>query len=175
MLEERTHTVHDTARNLPEPFSEPPKLDQLVGNIRILEDWYCATFRRRISEVTELLSAQISEELRSQFDLQHKSKNHSADSQRETDIESLKKEIEQLRSGSLLNDGLGEVDRIEKQINDIETELEHSFTTDSVPLSRLLQLRTTQTDLKSYLRGLKFFVAKSTTETKLEEETSLRS
>jgi hypothetical protein len=175
MLEERTDTVHDIARNLPEPFSEPPKLDRLVGNVRILEDWYCATFRRRIAEVTELLSSQISEELRSHFDLQDKSQNVSAENQQESNVESLKKEIDQLRSGSRLTDGLGEVERIEKQIDEIETELEHSFTTDSVPLSRLLQLRTTQTDLKSYLRGLKFFIEKSTAETKLEEEASLQS
>jgi LPS O-antigen subunit length determinant protein (WzzB/FepE family) len=175
MLEERTDTVHDIARSQSAPFSEPPKLDQLVGNVRILEDWYCTTFRRRIAEVTELLSSQISEELRAQFELQCKSQKESAGSQQESNIESLKKEIEQLRSGSRLNDGLGEVARIEKQINDIETELEHSFTTDSVPLSRLLQLRTTQTDLKSYLRGLKFFIAKSATETNLEEEPSLQS
>jgi hypothetical protein len=170
MLEDRTNTGNDVSPNSAEPFSNPPELDHLVGNVRILEEWYSETYRRRISEITTLLSNQITEELRCQFEQDRVPLIEPAGGQSDSTIESLKQEIAQLKEGSQFNDGFSEIDRIEKQINEIEAELEHSFTVDSVPLSRLLQLRTTQTDLKSYLRGLKFFVGKSAT-----EEPSLRS
>jgi hypothetical protein len=163
------------SRDIAKPFSSPPQLDKLVGNVRILEEWYSATFRRRIAEFTELLSTQISEELRSQFELERKSLFERSDVQSASIIESLKNEIERLKRGSHMNDGLCEIDRIEKKISEVEAELEHSFTVDSVPLSRLLHLCTTQSDLKSYLRGLKFFAGKSGTESKPEAEPSLRS
>ena len=102
--------------------------------------------------------------MRCQFEQERRPLIESADSQSASTIDSLKKEVAQLKEGSQFNDGFSEIDRIEKQISEIETELEHSFTVDSVPLSRLLQLRTTQTDLKSYLRGLKFCVGRSAAE-----------
>ena len=170
MLEDRTNTGNDVPLDPAEPFSKPPELDQLVGNVRVLEEWYSSTYRRRITEITQLLSNQITEEVRCQFEQERRPLIEPADDQSNSTIDSLKKEIAQLKEGSQLNDGFSEIERIEKQIIEIETELEHSFTVDSVPLSRLLQLRTTQTDLKSYLRGLKFCVGKSAT-----EEPSLRS
>jgi len=175
MLEERTNIGNGISRNPAESFSNPPELEHLAGNVRILEEWYSTTFRRRIVEITELLSSQISEELRCQFELERKPLIERSDGDSANTIESLKKEIEQLKAGSHSPDGFSEIERIEKQISELEAELEHSFTVDSVPLSRLLQLRTTQTDLKSYLRGLKFFVGKSATETKAQEVPSLRS
>ena len=169
MLEDRTNNGNDVPLDPAEPFSNPPELDHLVGNVRILEEWFSTTYRRRITEITQLLSNQITEEVRCQFEQERRPLIEPADSQSDSTIDSLKKEIAQLKEGSQVNDGFSEIDRIEKQINEIETELEHSFTVDSVPLSRLLQLRTTQTDLKSYLRGLKFCVGKSAAESKAEE------
>src|SRR4249920_2199144 len=170
MLEDRTNIGNDAPPDPAEPFSNPPKLDHVAGNVRILEEWYSTTYRRRITEITELLSNQITEEVRCQFEQERRPLIEPADSHSESTVDSLKKEIAQLKEGSQFNDGFSEIDRIEKQISEIEAELEHSFTVDSVPLSRLLQLRTTQTDLKSYLRGLKFCVGKSAA-----EEPSLRS
>jgi hypothetical protein len=170
MLEDRTNIGNDAPQDPAEPFSNPPKLDHVAGNIRILEEWYSTTYRRRITEITELLSNQITEEVRCQFEQERRPLIEPADSHSESTVDSLKKEIAQLKEGSQFNDGFSEIDRIEKQITEIEAELEHSFTVDSVPLSRLLQLRTTQTDLKSYLRGLKFCVGKPAA-----EEPSLRS
>jgi hypothetical protein len=174
MLEDQTNIGNDVLPDSAEPFFNPPKLDHVVGNIRILEEWYSTTYWRRITEITQLLSNQITEELRCQFEQERRPLIEPAHCQSESTIDSLKKEIAQLREegcqSNVSNDGFSEIDRIERQIMEIETELEHSFTVDSVPLSRLLQLRTTQTDLKSYLRGLKFFVGKSAT-----EEPSLRS
>jgi len=167
MLEDRTNTANGVPLDPAEPFSNPPELDHLVGNVRILEEWFSATYRRRITEITQLLSNQITEEVRCQFEQERRPLIDSVDSQSESTIDSLKKEVAQLKElkeGSQFNEGFSEIDRIEKQISEIETELEHSFTVDSVPLSRLLQLRTTQTDLKSYLRGLKFCVGKSVVE-----------
>jgi hypothetical protein len=164
MLEDRTNTGSDAPLDPAEPFSNPPKLDHVVGNVRILEEWYSSTYRRRITEITQLLSNQITEEVRCQFEQERRPLIEPADSQSESNLDSLKQEIAQLKQGSQFNAGFSEIDRIEKQINEIEAELEHSFTVDSVPLSRLLQLRTTQTDLKSYLRGLKFCVGKSAAE-----------
>jgi hypothetical protein len=170
MLEDRTNIGNDAPPDPAEPFSNPPKLDHVAGNVRILEEWYSSTYRRRITEITELLSNQITEEVRCQFEQERRPLIEPAESHPESTVDSLKKEIAQLKEGSQFNDGFSEIDRIEKQISEIEAELEHSFTVDSVPLSRLLQLRTTQTDLKSYLRGLKFCVGKAAT-----EEPSLRS
>ena len=164
MLDDRTNTANGVPLDAAEPFSNPPELDHLVGNVRILEEWFSATYRRRITEITQLLSNQITEEVRCQFEQERRPLIEPADSQSASTIDSLKKEVAQLKEGSQFNDGFSEIDRIEKQISEIETELEHSFTVDSVPLSRLLQLRTTQTDLKSYLRGLKFCVGRSAAE-----------
>jgi hypothetical protein len=115
----------------------------------------------------ELPRCQFEQERRPLIELDH--------GQSESTIDSLKKEIEPLKQGFQFNDGFSEIDRIEKRIREIEMELEHSFTVDSVPLSRLLQLRTTQTDLKSYLRGLKYCVGKSATESTAAVELSLQS
>jgi len=188
MHEDRTNIGDDLSQLLAEPFPNPPELAHIAGNVRILEEWYSATYRRRIVEITQLLSNQISEELRCQYEQDGKSLIVPSDDQSESIIESLKQEIAQLKQAIPINGGAsqsndgafqsndetGEIDRIEKQINEIEAELEHSFTVDSVPLSRLLQLRTTQTDLKSYLRGLKFYAGKSPAEARASEETSLR-
>ena len=174
MLDDRTNTGNEVPLDPAEPFSNPPQLDHLSGNVRILEEWFSATYRRRITEITQLLCNQITEELRCQFEQEGRPLIEPANSQSDSIIDSLKREIEQLKQGSQFNDGFSEIDRIEKQINEIEAELEHSFTVDSVPLSRLLQLRTTQTDLKSYLRGLKFCVGKAAVESKAAEEPSLR-
>jgi len=170
MLEDRTNTGDDVSPEAVEPFSNPPKLDHVTGNIRILEEWYSSTYRRRIAEITQLLSNQITEEVRCQFEQERRPLIDPANSDSGSAIESLKQENTQLKQASQFNDSFSEIDRIEKQIQEIESELEHSFTVDSVPLSRLLQLRTTQTDLKSYLRGLKFCVGKAA-----PEEPSLKS
>ena len=177
MLEHQTNIGNDVLPDSAEPFFNPPELDHVVGNIRILEEWYSTTYRRRITEITQLLINQITEELRCQFEQDRRplivpDPDHG---QSESTIDSLEKEIEPLKQGSQFNGGFSEIDRIEKRIREIEIELEHSFTVDSVPLSRLLQLRTTQTDLKSYLRGLKFCVGKSTAESTAAEELSLQS
>ena len=164
MLDDRTNSANGVPLDPAEPFSNPPELDHLVGNVRILEEWFSATYRRRITEITQLLSNQITEEVRCQFEQERRPLIEPADGESASTIDSLKKEVAQLKEGSQFNDGFSEIDRIEKQISEIETELEHSFTVDSVPLSRLLQLRTTQTDLKSYLRGLKFCVERSAAE-----------
>jgi hypothetical protein len=68
MLEDRTNTGNDVPQDPAEPFFNPPELDQLVGNVRILEEWYSSTYRRRITEITQLLSNQITEEVRCQFE-----------------------------------------------------------------------------------------------------------
>lgn len=181
MLEHQTNIGNDVLPDSAEPFFNPPELDHVVGNIRILEEWYSTTYRRRITEITQLLSNQITEELRCQFEQERRPLIEPAPAhcQSESTIDSLKKEIAQLKEegchSNLSSDGFSEIDRIERQIREIETELEHSFTVDSVPLSRLLQLRTTQTDLKSYLRGLKFCVGKFGAESRAVEEHSLRS
>ena len=97
----------------------------------------------------------------------------------EETIEALRNEIAQLKSAPwiqriCIHRSPEEIEKIEKQIHEIEAELEHSFTVDSVPLSRLLQLRTTQTDLKSYLRGLKFCAGKSSAQLNASEAHRLR-
>jgi hypothetical protein len=173
MLEDRTNIGSVVLPDSVEPFFNLPELQHVVGNVRILEEWYSTTYQRRITEITQLLSNQITEELRCQFEQERKPLiERDPDPRRsESTIDSRTKEVEELQS----NDGFSEIDRIEKLIREVEMELEHSFTVDSVPLSRLLQLRTTQTDLKSYLRGLKFCVGKSPAESRAAEELSLQS
>src|SRR5882672_10393651 len=111
MLEDRTNTGNDFSPDSTEPFSNPPELDHLAGNVRILEEWYSTTYRRRITEITALLSNQITEEVRCQFEQERRPLIEPADGQSESTIESLKKEIAQLKEaphfneGSQLNDG----------------------------------------------------------------------
>ena len=179
MFEESINVGDEIPPNSADPFSNPPELTQVVQGVKVLEEWYSSTFRRRITEITELLSTQISEELRVQFEQERRSLIVAVDGSSEKIIEALRNEISQLRSRSVSgatvsNVSLEEIARIEKQIRDIEAELEQSFTVDSVPLSRLLQLRTKQADLKSYLRGLKFCGTKSSCESNSTEPHSLR-
>ena len=68
MLEHQTNIGNDVLPDSAEPFFNPPELDHVVGNIRILEEWYSTTYRRRITEITQLLSNQITEELRCQYE-----------------------------------------------------------------------------------------------------------
>src|SRR3954471_16131191 len=128
MLEDQTNIGNDVSPGPAEPFSNPPKLDHVAGNVRILEEWYSSTYRRRITEITQLLSNQITEEVRCQFEQERRPLIEPVYSQSESTIESLKQEITQLKQGSQFNDSFSEIDRIEKQINEIESELEHSFT-----------------------------------------------
>jgi hypothetical protein len=177
MLEDRTNIANVVLPDSVEPLFNLPELHHVVDNVRILEEWYSTTYRRRITEITQLLSNQITEELRCQFEQERRPLIEPDPDHRrsESTIDSREKEIEEHQERSQSNDGFSEVDRIEKLIREIEIELEHSFTVDSVPLSRLLQLRTTQTDLKSYLRGLKFCVGKSAAQSRAAEELSLQS
>jgi len=124
-----------------------------------------------------LLSNPITEELRCQFEQERgpRMERDPYHARSESTIDSRKKEIEQHNAEVQSHDTFSEIDRIEKLIREIEMELEHSFTVDSIPLSRLLQLRTQQTDLKSYLRGLKFWVGKSAAESRAAKELSLQS
>jgi len=190
--EERANFVGDNQPGLTAASSAPPVLDRLVGNVRALEEWYSSTYRRRIVELTELLSRNIEESLRSQYIEECKTQIDRVNSQWESTTASLKKEIEFLQQqqpsqpvqsseptspsqgGAQDANGVEEIARIEKKISEIELELEHSFTADSVPLSQLLQLRTTQTEMKSYLRGLKFFSSKPAAEAKVEPDSGLR-
>jgi len=170
MLEEPIEVGNGIPQDPADPFSNPPEITHVAGNVKVLEEWYASTFRRRLAEITELLSTHISEELRTQFEQERQTVIVPVDGSGLETIEALRSEIEQLRSGSSSSAGSApigsqeEIEKIEKQIHEIEAELEQSFTVDSVPLSRLLQLRTTQTDLKSYLRGLKFCGGKSPAE-----------
>ena len=179
MLEESVDIGDGIRLNSVDPFANPPELTQVVHSVKVLEEWYSSTFRRRITEITDLLSTQISEEVRCQFEQERQSLIVAVDGSSEKIIEALRNEIAQLRSRSVSgatasNVSLEEIARIEKQIRDIEAELEQSFTVDSVPLSRLLQLRTKQADLKSYLRGLKFCGIKSSCDSNSTEPHSLR-
>jgi hypothetical protein len=167
MLEKQADNSKKLPPELEHVFTGAPKLDSMLGGVRNLEEWYSTTFQRRISELAELLSTEIRGELRSQFDSELKTHTESLRSSWETETESLKKEIERLKKRAhsfSVNDALEEIARVENDIRKIEAELERSFTVDTVPLSELLKLRTTQTDLKAYLRGLKYSIGKLASE-----------
>jgi hypothetical protein len=149
-----------TPDSRPSPATTPEPKRQVVDT-RVLEEWYSAAFRQRIDELRERLSAEIAESLLSQFDSQLKCRNGNVNYVWESSADSLKHEIASLQKRYQAKDGLDEIARAEKEIAALDSELEKSITDDSVPLSRLLQLRAAQTDLKSYLRGLKFHFAKS--------------
>ena len=68
MLEESVDIGDRIRLNTVDPFANPPELTQVVHSVKVLEEWYSSTFRRRITEITDLLSTQISEELRCQFE-----------------------------------------------------------------------------------------------------------
>src|SRR6185369_14302739 len=102
MLDDRTNSANGVPLDPAEPFSNPPKLDHVAGNVRILEEWYSSTYRRRITEITQLLSNQITEEVRCQFEQERRPLIEPANSHSGSTIESLKQEVTQ--QGSQFND-----------------------------------------------------------------------
>jgi hypothetical protein len=132
-----------------------------VVDLRTLQEWYSVAFQEQVVELTTRASAQVAAQLLAQFNGELQCRVGDVDYYWATGAESLKLELAYLQQRFESNDALDEIERVETAIAGMDAELERSFTDDSVPLSRLVQLRTAQNDLKSYLRGLKFNVTKT--------------
>jgi hypothetical protein len=148
----------------PEPLPERPPdqaAQRVVVDLRTLQKWYSIAFHEHVVELTTQASAEVAAQLLAQFDGELQCRVDDVDYQWPTGAESLKLEIAYLQQRFESNDAYDEIERVETAIAGMDAELELSFTDDSVPLSRLVQLRTAQNDLKSYLRGLKFNVTKT--------------
>ena len=178
---EPVHFDGGAAGGSQEPFTGPaPKLDRLIEGVRSLEQWYAVDFERRVAGLTELLKNQISEELRAQFSVelnshverirrqyeeriytqagQWESQRLSLESQRQT----LEKEIEDLRrrvpSGDVMNEIASTEAVISASMDKGSLEIQRLIP-DAASLSKLLQSRIEELEMKAYLRGLKFRTA----------------
>lgn len=148
----------------PEPLPDRPPdqaAKRVVVDLRTLQEWYSIAFQEYVVELTTQASAEAAAQLLAQFDGELQCRMGDVDYHWPAGAESLKLEIAYLQQRFECNDALDEIERVESAIAGMDAELERSFTDDSVPLSRLVQLRTAQNDLKSYLRGLKFNVTKT--------------
>jgi hypothetical protein len=126
----------------------PPVEDRVVKHVRDLEAWYQAEFERRLAELTELLNAQLRDqilELRTHYENLNKSPSQSP------------VDTPQAATGAFTPEKiLKEIKRNEAVANNCASELERMVGDDSVSLGLLLQMRNQQLELKAYLRGLKF-------------------
>jgi hypothetical protein len=144
------------------PSETLPKVDHFVEN---LEMWYAADIERRMAEATELLRAQIKEDLLAQFNAELKS--HVENVRREYDEQLksrtqeweserslMKNEIDRLLEGTSDNETGGEIARTEAAIRKCTSELKSLTPDDAAGMARLLQQKTEQLELSAYLRGL---------------------
>jgi hypothetical protein len=114
-----------------------PTEDPVVKHVRDLEAWYSAEFERRLSELTEILNAQLQsqiQELRAHYE--HLSKAGA----------------EAVPPDAILE----EIKRNEGVVQKCASDLDRMVGDDTVSLGVLLQLRNQQLELKAYLRGLRF-------------------
>jgi DNA repair exonuclease SbcCD ATPase subunit len=154
-----------------EPFSgSSPKLNRLIDSVRSLEQWYTADFERRMASLTELLKSHITEELRSQFSSeldsrveqireQYEERLYEQASRWQSQRETLDKEIEELRRKVPSNDVQQEIAIAEEAVNRLThqggPELERQIP-DAASLTKVVQSKVEELEMKAYLRGLKF-------------------
>jgi len=150
-----TRTVHSQD----EPFLPlSPRLDQLTAGLHALEQWYAADFEKRVADVTEVLRAQITQDLCSRFDSELDFHLIAVREQYEQRLQAYAEQLQSSRKQAANETLLEEVRRIEAALHTCNEELDRLLPDDSVALGKLLQLRTQQLELKAYLRGLRFQV-----------------
>ena len=134
--------------------------ERVVGEVRTLEDWYSAEFERRLAELSKVLNDQLEarvEELRAQYQkeyelLQQKANQPHAQSQSPSPSPSLS------APGLTPKELREELARSEANAQKLASDLERMVADDTVPMGKLLQLRSQELELKAYVRGLKFCI-----------------
>ena len=177
MHEEQTHM--DVSKD---SFSKPlPFLDRLAVGVRALEEWYAVDFERRVTEITGVLRGQITDELRAQFTSelntaaertrkQYEERAYMQFERWESERQALKKEIEELQNRVPNNDVLNEITVTETAIGKSHEECRLDAERDVASadaLGQLLQKRAQRLELHAYLKGLKFAVDRSRTESRV--------
>jgi uncharacterized protein YeeX (DUF496 family) len=162
-LDSQTKQFESSTVSTKEPFSDQiPAVDQLVNNVRRLEQWYAADFERRVVGLTELLHNQVTAEVRSQYSSELSSQVDSVRRQYEERVyaqsiqsQHLQKENEDLRQ---------QLKRVSQEIDATEATLSKSssnremegLVSDGASLGKLIQTGVEELEIRSYLRGLKF-------------------
>jgi regulator of replication initiation timing len=142
-------------------------VDKLATRIRSLEDWYAVDFRRRLTELTQVLHGEIVDSLRAEFNagFQQKIENVRTEykerlqahlNQWHSENSLLQREIGELKKQVSNESVLDEIVRVEQALQKCTAQIEMSISDDSVVLGKLLQIRTQELELKAYLKGLNF-------------------
>jgi putative protein kinase ArgK-like GTPase of G3E family len=153
--------------------SEPSGIDSLADKIRSLEQWYAADFERRVADLTELLKAQITDELRVQFSAELEQRTQRIRKEYEERLyitlgewpaqeAALRKEIEELKRLVPSGDLPAEIAAIEAALSRSASGDKDGFdrqATNPAMLGRMLQEQIEEIEMKAYLRGLKFRTA----------------
>jgi hypothetical protein len=157
-----------------EPGAGPTaNFDRLAEKMRSLEQWYAADFERRVASITEMLKQQISEELRAQFNTEVESRTERLREQFEERLytrvgewqsqqASLEREIEELRRkvpSKNLQDEIASVEAAMARYTTAGTPGFDSQPADPASLSRMLQTKVEEMEMRAYLRGLRFRTA----------------
>jgi hypothetical protein len=152
------------------PAAEPPSgVDLLADKIRSLEQWYAADFERRVSSITELLKARISEELQAQFKTEQEQQSQRVRQEYEerlynsmgdwsTQKAAMQKEIEELKGKAPSAKLQAEIASVEAALGRYESVGNAALDGQASPaqLSRMLQGKAEEMEMRAYLRGLKF-------------------
>ena len=131
--------------------AQEPDFQQLLPNcdgaeICAIQAWYAADFDRRVTELSELLRIEITEQLRAQFNEELEQRvafaqsKQSAGSGQNADTQGL----------------LEEIASAQEDLQKKEAELANKMTADAFPFADVLRLRTEKSELAAYLRGLNF-------------------
>jgi hypothetical protein len=118
---------------------------RVVSEVRTLQHWYSAEFERRLSELTQVLNAQLEvrvEEIRAHYAAQVKAP----------------KQVENGSAQHVEPAGaiLDEIARSEASAQKFTAELERMVSDDNVALGKLLQMRSQEMEIRAYIRGLKY-------------------
>ena len=131
--------------------AQEPDFQHLLPNcdgveIRAIQAWYATDFDRRVTELSELLRIEITEQLRAQFNEELEQRVALAQSEHRAGSE----------QNAVTQGLLEEIAAAQEDLQKKEAELASKMTADAFPFADVLRLRTEKNELASYLRGLNF-------------------
>jgi hypothetical protein len=162
--------VESHAANSVNNFNVLIRLDKPSDVVKSLEAWYASDFERRITELTELLQIQITQQMREQFVSELESRVESLrgeyearmDSQFEkweSDRKAMQEEMENLRKHDPVFGLRKEIDSTEAILREKDVALRKMMSDDSLPLGSIMEVRVERAELMGYLKALNFRAA----------------
>src|SRR5215471_10882268 len=117
--------------------------ERVVNRVRSLEEWYSAELGRRLTDLAEILNAELEarvEAVQAEYE------------KRSQDFQKNSIQLPRGHSQKLLD----EITRSERDAATCAVRLETLVPDDSIALGELLKIRAQELELKAYVRGLKF-------------------